>query len=63
MKGNKNVKISSKLLAIREMQIKAMIMYLYISIKMAKIKVVITRSSGKDVEKLDHSHLVGGKKK
>ena len=50
-KGKKDVQTS---LAIREMQIKTMRKYYHISIRMSKIKYVITPNAGEDTAKANH---------
>ena len=44
---------------IREMQIKIIMKYLHLSIRIAKT--VTTPNVGKDAEKMDHSYIAGGK--
>jgi hypothetical protein len=45
-------------LLIRELQVKIIKRYHYISLRIATIKIATPPNAGKDVEKLDYSHLV-----
>ena len=47
----------------REIQIKATMKYHYTPVRKAKIKNVTTSNIGRDVEKLDHSYIAGGRVK
>lgn len=46
-------------LDIRKIQIKTTMRYLYMTIRLTKIKIIITPNVGNDIEKLDHSNIAG----
>lgn len=48
-------------LTIREMQIKTITRYHYITLKMVRTKIVTTPNNGEDEEKLDHLFTTGEK--
>ena len=52
------IKRLSTSLVIREMQIKIIMKYLHLSIRIAKT--VTTPNVGKDAEKMDHSYIAAG---
>ena len=52
--ANKHTKRCSTPLAIREMQIKTIMRYYYLTIKMVKTKIVTTLNDGEDEQKVDH---------
>ena len=55
---DKLIKRLSTALVIREMQIKIIMKYLHVSIRISK---TVTMSNvGKDAEKMDHSYIAGG---
>ena len=55
---DKLIKSLSTALVIREMQIKIIMKYLHVSIRISKT--VTTPNVGKDAEKMDHSYIAGG---
>ena len=57
--ANKHTKICSTPLAIMEMQIKTIMRYYYITIKMVKTKIVTILNDGEHEQKVDHSHTTG----
>ena len=46
-------------LAIREMQTKTTVRYLYTPMRLATIEIVITPNTGENVPKLDYSYIFG----
>lgn len=59
-KANRHIKRCSASLAIREVQIKTVISYYYIPIKIAEMENSTVTSVGEDMEKLNHLHVAGG---
>ena len=57
--ANRNVKICSVLLIIREMQVKTIIMYYFTLVRMASIKSLQIKNAGEGVEKKEPSYTVG----
>ena len=58
--ADKHLKIFSKFLVIREMQIKTTMRFYLTPIRMAKIKNSGDNNAGKDVEKAKHSSISAG---
>ena len=52
--AHSHIKRCSTSLIIREMQIKTIMRYYYITIKMVKTKIVTTLNDGEDEQKVDH---------
>lgn len=59
-KANRHIKRYSASLAIREVQIKTVISYYYIPIKMAEMENSTVTNVGEDMEKLNHLYVAGG---
>ena len=58
--AEKHLKKCSKSLVIREMQIKTILRFYFLPVRMAKIKTQVAAHVGKDVEKEDHSSMLVG---
>ena len=56
---NRHKKRCSKLLIIREMQVKTIIMYYFTLVRMASIKSLQIKNAGEGVEKREPSYTVG----
>ena len=58
--AEKHLTKCSTSLVIREMQIKTILRFYFLPVRMAKIKTQVAAHVGKDVEKEEHSSIVGG---